>query len=694
MIDLFFQLLQMSLAGSFAVFYLLILRVVLGKMPKAVTYVLWGLVAIHLIFVSVPIGRFALIPKIDIVQGFWRIDINWNVVLAVYLAGVAVIFLINGANYVRLSAMLSVNSRKSDDENNQELELHGKKIPVFYNSSISGAFTLGYFPPRIYLPEGIDSDMERMVVCHEMTHIRRGDYFTKLLAFVLCALNWFNPILWCAFYFFVRDQESSCDELVLRKIGIEQKKQYAEAILNAASGFFRSGEIDHAMPFGEANIKYRIRRCVKADKIEKRKIVAMILVTFGFFVLGIFVSNVFQINRLPFMAEEQPGIICAYTINDEHRIEYQLRGNGIYRVDENGEERIYKESLSVSDNFYFGDQGLFFMTYNAREIRYLDLETNKWQKVFRCEKDRKIASFVPYGGFVRINYEDGSVEHRKLCLKPQNIVSEQEILSHPGEIYNVTLWENDGAYAYLDLDMDGKDEELLLDFSMEDMLAGGEWFYDFYVNKELVLQEEVNKLSNVIYAASFDGEHIYIALMTCNDKYDSRESTTFYRYENGMLVSYGKIQAPVSLIKVRDDKISVSMSEKVILGETFEETWLVDENGRLVKMEEENSYIETQKAYELQKDIYLHTEPGSEETFCVPAQRVEMHKFMRNRTGYVDGVIKNGYWVELTVGDGTSGWIFCSDGRLENGDYADQVFKMGVYIHMNSTSDKNMIEEK
>ena len=41
-----------------------------------------------MIFVSVPIGWFAIIPKIDIVQGFWRVDINWNIVLAVYLAGV------------------------------------------------------------------------------------------------------------------------------------------------------------------------------------------------------------------------------------------------------------------------------------------------------------------------------------------------------------------------------------------------------------------------------------------------------------------------------------------------------------------------------------------------------------------------------------------------------------------------------
>ena len=41
-----------------------------------------------MIFVSVPIGWFAIIPKIDIVQGFWRVDINWNIILAVYLAGV------------------------------------------------------------------------------------------------------------------------------------------------------------------------------------------------------------------------------------------------------------------------------------------------------------------------------------------------------------------------------------------------------------------------------------------------------------------------------------------------------------------------------------------------------------------------------------------------------------------------------
>lgn len=696
MMAIFFQLLQMSLAGSFAVFYLLLLRVLLGKLPKKLTYVLWGLVGFHLIFTVVPIGRFAILPNVDIVQELWYVDVNWNVIVVFYLIGVIAILLMNVVHYFHLARLLRQNAKKKEGADNPFQKVRGFYVPVYYSSGIASAFTFGYFPPRIYLPEGIDASMEEMVVCHEMTHIRRGDYFTKLLAFVLCTLNWFNPLLWCAYYFFVRDQETSCDELVLQKIGIGQKKQYAEAILNAASGFFRSGERDHAMPFGEANIKYRIRRCVKAGNIERRKYVAMLLVTLGFFVLGIFVSSVFQIDRLPFMAAEQNGTIGVFSNAEEYR-EYQMRGDGIYQIDENGEKLIYRGSFLITDSFYWTNQGLFFMTQNAREIRCLNVDTYKWEKVFRCEKGREIASFVPSGGFLKIRYTDGSVECRKLYLKRQSTVSTQEILEHPGKVYNVTQWKKDGAYAWLDLDGDGKDEELLLDFSMEDMMSGGDWVYTFSVNNKSVIQKEISKISNEIYAVSLDGEHIYVALTDrkCPAGEETPETTTFYQYENGSLNSYGEIQAPISVMNFTDGIITVMMSEKIIFGETYQETWQVDADGRFVRMEKETDCVSLKtKVYDLQKDIEVHTEPGSKETFHVAAQRVEMHQVMKNQQWDVGGVTKKGYWVELTFPDGAKGWIFISDGQLENGERAEEVFCLAVFHHPITTTDGGMTEEK
>lgn len=84
-----------------------------------------------------------------------------------------------------------------------------------------------------------------------------------------------------------------------------------------------------------------------------------------------------------------------------------------------------------------------------------------------------------------------------------------------------------------------------------------------------------------------------------------------------------------------------------------------------------------------QKELNVHQSPGSSDTFCVPPQRAEVKQFIRNQRGSISGNEQHGYWVELDFADGTTGWIFSSDGKLENGDDISQVFSWGEYIHSN-----------
>lgn len=677
MMVIFFQLLQMSLAGSFAVFYLLILRVLLGKLPKKLTYVLWGLVGIHLIFVVVPDGRFAIIPDVDIVQELDYIDANWNMLLAIYLTGIIAILLVSMFHYHRLADLIRRTAMKNDSEKNYFQNETSVNVQVYYSNSISSAFTMGYFLPKIYLPEGLDADTEQMIICHEMVHIRRKDHFTRLLAFVLCALNWFNPVIWCAYYFFMRDQETSCDELALQKIGLERKKQYAETILNSASDFFLGGGRNHTMAFGEANIKYRIRRCVKAVSIEKKKYAAMFLLTAGFFILGIFVSSVFRIDDLSFIQIEQTGVVSI--INNEKNEEFQMRGDGIYHIDEQGEKLIYHGSLLVSESYYLEAGGLFFMTQDAREVRYLDINTYNWEKVFRCSKGGKIDSFIPHSGFIWVYYTDDHVEVKKVSLKKQSTVTAQEILNNPGRIYNVTRWKSDGAYAFLDLNSDGKDEEMFLDFSVQGMLSGSSFLYSFSLNSEEKIKKEVSAVNNEIYAVSLDGEHIYIALTDSENASD--EKTTFYRYEDGSFMSCGQIPASTSAITFSENIAKVDMFEKVIYGESYVQTWCVEADGSFVENSGTDYISFDSLEYDLKKDIELHTEPESGEVFHVVAQRVGLNRCLKNRKWKIGNDAENGYWAELTLTDGTVGWIFISNGKLENGDAADEVFSLAVYVH-------------
>ena len=63
----------------------------------------------------------------------------------------------------------------------------------------STPFVLGVFAPRIYVPVTVAAEDLPQVLAHERCHIRRWDHVFKPLAFVLLAVNWFNPVLWAAY---------------------------------------------------------------------------------------------------------------------------------------------------------------------------------------------------------------------------------------------------------------------------------------------------------------------------------------------------------------------------------------------------------------------------------------------------------------------------------------------------------------
>ena len=61
-----------------------------------------------------------------------------------------------------------------------------------------------------------DATERRLVLRHELAHLRRGDALWSLVAELVLALLWFHPLAWLARQRFRLDQELACDERVLR----------------------------------------------------------------------------------------------------------------------------------------------------------------------------------------------------------------------------------------------------------------------------------------------------------------------------------------------------------------------------------------------------------------------------------------------------------------------------------------------
>ena len=131
---------------------------------------------------------------------------------------------------------------------------------VFATDRVGAPFILGLLRPRIYVPAALEGEALGFVLAHERAHLRRGDHWAKLFAYLLLTLHWFNPMVWLAFYLMSRDMEMSCDERVLSGLG-GRAKDYSRTLLACASG--RRFPAPAPLGFGESDVASRIKNALR-----------------------------------------------------------------------------------------------------------------------------------------------------------------------------------------------------------------------------------------------------------------------------------------------------------------------------------------------------------------------------------------------------------------------------------------------
>lgn len=286
MSELFLEIVNRSIAASWIVIAVLILRFCLKEAPKWVNVLLWGIVAVRLIFPFSIESALSLIPSAETVSpsimmetapsvqtGVPALDqvINpvidhslspapgasanplqiWiSVMAAVWLAGAAALLLYSAISYWRLRRRVREAVILRDN--------------IYQSENAGSPFVLGIIQPKIYLPYSVDSGALAYVIAHEQAHIRRGDHWWKPLGFLLLTVHWFNPLLWLSYILLSRDIELACDEKVIREMGSEQRADYTQALVSCSVS--RRSIAACPLAFGEVGIKERVKSVMNYKK--------------------------------------------------------------------------------------------------------------------------------------------------------------------------------------------------------------------------------------------------------------------------------------------------------------------------------------------------------------------------------------------------------------------------------------------
>ena len=111
-------------------------------------------------------------------------------------------------------------------------------VVIAISRELAVPVTWGIRRPVVLLPAAArrwDAERQRVVLRHELAHIRRGDYAGHLLIELACALHWPNPFAWRAAYRARLEQEQACDDRVVA-LGTGPI-DYAQQLLDIARAF-------------------------------------------------------------------------------------------------------------------------------------------------------------------------------------------------------------------------------------------------------------------------------------------------------------------------------------------------------------------------------------------------------------------------------------------------------------------------
>lgn len=268
MSDVFANLVRISMMANWLILAVMLLRFLLKKAPRWITCVLWALVALRLVFPFSIESPVSLIPQTNpIMQGV--VDTNlihpetapFNpaemmgetgnpsvgqslpVLPLIWCAGVFVMLCYFAFSYLKMRRLV----REAVPEQGN----------IWICDEVATPFILGIIRPRIYLPSGVSETNREYVLAHERSHLRCKDHWWKSAAFLFLSVYWFDPFVWAAYALVCRDIEFACDERVISRYGLPEKKAYSQALLECGS--HSRLVLTCPVAFGEKAVIQRVR---------------------------------------------------------------------------------------------------------------------------------------------------------------------------------------------------------------------------------------------------------------------------------------------------------------------------------------------------------------------------------------------------------------------------------------------------
>ncbi|HEX9160262.1 MAG TPA: M56 family metallopeptidase [Thermoanaerobaculia bacterium] len=167
---------------------------------------------------------------------------SWQGFLLIAVSSVSLLLLLRMiAGVVGVGAVARRSVEITDEESLRELDRAcdylrlPREVHLLRSETVSVPVVWGFFKPILLLPGGSvewPAERLRVVLLHELAHVKRCDGVTLLITKAAVAMFWFHPLAWSLERIARAECERACDDLVLDSG--TKPSDYAEHLLSIA----------------------------------------------------------------------------------------------------------------------------------------------------------------------------------------------------------------------------------------------------------------------------------------------------------------------------------------------------------------------------------------------------------------------------------------------------------------------------
>ena len=211
-----------------------------------------------------------------------------------------------------------------------------RPVVLLQSDHTSLLVTWGVARPKIILPADAarwSEDRARVVLTHELAHVRRGDWIMQIWAEVLRAFYWFNPLLWIISRRLRLESEHACDDVVM-SLGVGGS-DYARHLVELARALNRRRQLWLPAPAmaRSSSLERRVRAMLNS-RANRTPLTGYARVTIAATLLVVTIAVAAAqstfVSLTGSIFDEQGGGIPGATVvlvNEQRRMKYEVATN-------------------------------------------------------------------------------------------------------------------------------------------------------------------------------------------------------------------------------------------------------------------------------------------------------------------------------------------------------------------------------